>query len=166
MVNAIPQAAVRLLADIPRLDVVVDIVRSLYDDEGVSARDPSAAARVRTGVMVLRAAIAYEGCRSRGLATERIISVLSAEADIDPAVLAALRDGQVTTATNAPVLACRVAELKVGMRIAEDVVGVNGPVLIGRGMQVTELLLERLSNFHIKGQLVEPVMAGWPGGGS
>jgi CheY-like chemotaxis protein len=164
MIDAIPDVAVRLLADIPRLDVVVDIVRSLHGEHGVQARDASSAAKVRTAVMVLRAAIAYEGCRSRGVAPDKILSVLAGAFDIDPAVLAALRQVQDSVTHDDAVLACRVSELEVGMRIAEDVVGASGPILIGRGMQVTDLLLERLTNFRSKGQLVEPVMATWSGG--
>jgi response regulator RpfG family c-di-GMP phosphodiesterase len=165
MIDAIPRVAVRLLADIPRLDVVVDIVRGLYED-GVHARESAATARVRVAVMVLRAAIAYEGFRGRGMATDRMLSVLTADAKIDPEILAALGQVHGTATTDAAVTAYRIAELEVGMRIAEDVVGANGAILIGSGMQVTDMLVERLTNFQCKGQLVEPVMAGWPGGTS
>jgi len=143
----------------------VDIVRGLYDEDGVRARESSATARVRTAVMVLRAAIAYEAVRSRGVATDRMLSVLTTDTEIDPEILAAMSEVHGTT-TDAAVTAYRVAELEVGMRVAQDVVGVNGAILIGRGMQVTEMLVERLTNFQCKGQLVEPVLVGSSGGSS
>nr|BFE79004.1 hypothetical protein GCM10020093_016050 [Planobispora longispora] len=45
------------------------------------------------------------------------------------------------------------------MRIAEDIVAVNGLVLIGRGISVTEMLLERLTNYKHIVELIEPVWA-------
>ena len=45
------------------------------------------------------------------------------------------------------------------MRIAEDIVAANGLVLIGRGIIVTEVLLDRLTNFKHTVQLTEPVLA-------
>ena len=45
--------------------------------------DVSASTRVRVGVMVVRAAIAYEGLRSRGVASDSILSVLTADTGID-----------------------------------------------------------------------------------
>jgi hypothetical protein len=60
------------------------------------------------------------------------------------------------------VRAYRLAELTVGMRIVEDVLAVNGPVLVGRGVVVTAVLLDRLANYRRMGQLAEPVLATVP----
>jgi hypothetical protein len=38
-------------------------------------------------------------------------------------------------------------ELETGTRVAEDIVATNGLVLIGRGVVVTELVLDRLTNY-------------------
>ena len=52
-----------------------------------------------------------------------------------------------------------MVELETGMRVAEDIVASNGLVLIGRGMTVTELLLDRLHNYAKMIEIVEPVLA-------
>ena len=52
-----------------------------------------------------------------------------------------------------------LAELLVGVRIVEDVRSVNGATLVGRGMVVTEVLLDRLANFKRMRQLTEPILA-------
>ena len=51
-----------------------------------------------------------------------------------------------------------ISELQVGMRLAEDVMAVNGLVLIGRGTVVTEVMLDRLANFSRVVGLIEPVL--------
>jgi response regulator RpfG family c-di-GMP phosphodiesterase len=53
----------------------------------------------------------------------------------------------------------KVVELETGMRVAEDIVATNGLVLIGRGMTVTELLLDRLTNYARMIEIIEPVLA-------
>ncbi len=164
MIDAIPHVAARLLADIPRLDVVVAIVKGLHSHGRAQLQDPASDPIVPVAIQVLRVAVAYEKFVSRGVAPDSVLSVLARDNDLDPTVLAALHDVRGTTATTS-VRAYRVAELQVGMRIVEDVVAVNGLILIGRGMQVTEMLLERLTNFKRKGQLVEPVLATLDGGG-
>ncbi|MFC7479303.1 hypothetical protein ACFQX7_03425 [Luedemannella flava] len=151
--------AVRLLADIPRLDVVVDIVAGLQGNPATSPVSPI----VRLAVQVLRAAITYESYLKQGVATDSILSVLSGD-DFDPGIVDALRTVRNGSAADAAVRAYRVSDMVVGMRIAEDVLGVNGPVLIGHGMLVTEMLLARLTNFARMGQLVEPILVTLPGG--
>jgi hypothetical protein len=51
------------------------------------------------------------------------------------------------------------------MRVAEDIVATNGLVLIGRGVVVTELVLDRLTNYARTIEIIEPVLA-VPGGRS
>jgi hypothetical protein len=77
-------------------------------------------------------------------------------------ILAALRAVKGVAAVRDTVRALTVTELEVGMRIAEDIVAVKRLVLIGRGMVVTDVLLDRLANFRHTTKLVEPVLASVP----
>lgn len=151
MVDAAPDVAVRLLERIPMLEDVVEILRGLRPERGVRSRS----ALVSTAIEVLRAATDFEACESRGMATESAIAVLQARGH-RAEVLAALRG--VTGAGTYAVRAMHVGELEVGMPIAENVVALNGLVLIGRGTVVTTPLLSRLANFRRIGQLPGPVL--------
>jgi CheY-like chemotaxis protein len=158
MIDALPSVAVRLLGDVPMLDDVLAIVR------GVGADGPprAAAPLVTVGVDVLRAAVDVETLESRGVGTPSAIAVLERDGRYDARVLEALRHVRHVEAARETVRAYRLAELTVGMRIVEDVLAVNGPVLVGRGVVVTAVLLDRLANYRRMGQLAEPVLATVP----
>jgi CheY-like chemotaxis protein len=158
MVDAMPDVAVRLLADVPMLHDVVEIVRGLATPTRGGASSPL----IGTAIDVVRTAIEFETFDGRGLPVESSIAVLECREDSRPRILAALRAVKGVAAAQDTVRALTVSELEVGMRIAEDIVAVNGLVLIGRGMVVTDVLLDRLANFRHTTKLVEPVLATVP----
>jgi CheY-like chemotaxis protein len=161
MIDALPRVAVQLLGDIPMLGDVVEIVRGL---EAPPTRPLANAPRATSpmvilGISVLRTAIEVENLESRGVGTAGVIAVLERDDRHDEAVLSALRHVRHSADAQHTVRAYRMCELEIGMRIMEDVLAVHGPVLIGRGIVVTDVLLERLANYKRMGQLVEPVLA-------
>jgi HPt (histidine-containing phosphotransfer) domain-containing protein len=158
MVDAMPDVAVRLLADVPMLHDVVEIVRGL----AAPARSGQPPPLIGTAIDVVRTAIEFETLDGRGLPVESAIAVLECRENSRPRILAALRAVRGMAAEQDTVRALAVSELEVGMRIAEDIVAVNGLVLIGRGMVVTGVLLDRLANFRHTTRLVEPVLASVP----
>jgi CheY-like chemotaxis protein len=158
MIDGLPNVAARLLGDVPMLDDVLAIVG------GLAPGAPRASGLVGTGVAVLRAAVEVETLESRGVGTPSAIAVLERDGRHDPDVLGALRRVRQVAAAQETVRAYPLAELVVGMRIVEDVLARNGPVLVGRGIVVTEVLLERLANYRRMGQLAEPILATVPAG--
>ncbi|MBG0817963.1 response regulator [Planomonospora sp. ID82291] len=168
MITAMPDIAARLLEDVPMLETVVEIVRGIRPVRGPGrgvgrgAGERQSDPIVEAAVGVLRAAIEFEGFAGRGVGADKAVAALERQGGHDDAVLAALRRVRGIAQARESVRAFRIGELEVGMRIAEDVVAVNGPVLIGRGVRVTELLLERLTNYKHIVQLVEPVWVAVP----
>ncbi|BBH68919.1 hypothetical protein ACTI_56040 [Actinoplanes sp. OR16] len=159
MVNGMPRAAVRLLRDIPMLHDVVAIVQGLA---GEPAPEAGRSALVEAGINVVRTAIDFEIIESRSSNDATAIGALEERGDGAPHVLAALRKVKGVRAHQEIVKSVRIMELEVGMRLAEDVVAVNGLVLIGRGTVATEVMLERLANFARVVDIVEPVLAAVP----
>ncbi|WP_246614158.1 response regulator [Paractinoplanes bogorensis] len=154
MVNAMPGVGVQLLKGIPMLDDVIEIVRGL----GLNP-PPHPSPLVEAAVDVIRTAIDFETLESRGLEVESAITVLECRDHSALLVLAALRRVKGVVQVKEKVRGLRVVDLEVGMRVAEDIVATNGLVLIGRGMVVTELLLDRLNNFARMIEIIEPVLA-------
>ncbi|MFF5077059.1 response regulator [Actinoplanes sp. NPDC000266] len=158
MIDHMPEVAVQLLKNIPMLEDVIQIVL------GLGTRPPrNPSPLVEAAVAVVRTAIDYETLESRGLEVDSAIAVLECREDSAMPVLAALRQLKGVVHVAEKVRGLRVVDLEVNMRVAEDIVAVNGLVLIGRGMLVTELLLDRLTNFARTIEIVEPVLA-IPGG--
>ncbi|WP_433831836.1 response regulator [Actinoplanes sp. CA-015351] len=159
MVNGMPRAAVRLLRDIPMLHDVVAIASGLAGDP---PPEDGRSALVEAGINVVRTAIDYEIVESRSPNSAMAIAALEERGDGAPHVLAALRKVKGVRAHQEVVKSVRIMELEVGMRLAEDVVAVNGLVLIGRGTVATEVMLDRLTNFARVVDIVEPVLAAVP----
>ena len=158
MIDAMPGVAVKLLRGIPNLEDVVEIVRGLSPEGHPSSAKP-VSPLIETAIEVVRTAIDYETLESRGLEVESAIAVLESRDHSALHVLAALREikGVVRVAAE-KVRGLRVVDLEVGMRVAEDIVATSGLVLIGRGMVVTSLLLDRLNNYARLIEIVEPVL--------
>jgi len=160
MVDAMPGVAVRLLADVPMLHDVVEIIRGL-SSAGRTPR-PDDSPIIEAAINVVRTAIDFEALECRGLTVDSAIAVLECRENAALHVLTALRELKGVAAVDDTVRPLTAAELEVGMRVAEDITAVNGLVLIGRGMVVTEVLLDRLANFARTIQLVEPIIAAVP----
>ncbi|MGX6603543.1 response regulator [Micromonosporaceae bacterium Da 78-11] len=157
MIDAMPGVAVQLLKSIPMLEDVVEIVRQL----GAATKDqsPTGSPLIRAAVDVVRTAMDFETLISRGLELESAITVLECRDHSALDVLTALRKIKGIVVVKDKVRGLKVVQLEVGMRVAEDIAATNGLVLIGRGMIVTELLLDRLNNYARMIEIVEPVLA-------
>ncbi|WP_436520457.1 response regulator [Actinoplanes sp. HUAS TT8] len=158
-VDNMPRVATRLLGDIPMMEEVLAIVSGLTGRPGpVEGRS----ALAEDAIAVLRTAIAYEAMESRGINAVNAITAIEEREDHYPHVIAALRRLKGVRALKDTVKSVRVTELEVGMRLVEDVVATNGLVLIGKETVITELMLDRLTNFARAVELVEEVLAAVP----
>jgi CheY-like chemotaxis protein len=165
-VRVLPRHAERLLEQIPRLEVVRQIVREQsipYDQ--TRSRPPvadtpgaQAAIRAQTGAQMLRLAVDLEALEGRGLDRRGALGILGRhKGSYDPALLdallatVALGDGR---AGIVPVLA---NELRAGMTIVYDVTDSAGRLLVGHGYEVTENLIDRIRNRKAATGISEPI---------
>jgi response regulator RpfG family c-di-GMP phosphodiesterase len=162
MVTRLPEVAVKLLADIPRLDAVRDAIRysrKNYDGSGPPEEDVEGEA-LPLGARILRVARDLDALvTEENLDEEEALVMLGQRrGHYDPRVLRWL----------APVLAeqgkhkrkkeLAIAELKPGMVLARDVTTRTGLTLISHGHEVTEGLLARIQNFaEMDAGVAEPV---------
>lgn len=156
MVDAMPGVAVQLLRRIPMLADVVEIVRGLGPHGG---DEKVTSPVIQEAIAVVRTAMDFDTLLSRGLEVENAITVIECREDCSLHVLAALRKIKGIVPTSDKVRGLKVVDLETGMRVAEDIVTTSGLVLIGRGMVVTELLLDRLTNYSRMVEIIEPVLA-------
>jgi CheY-like chemotaxis protein len=156
MVDAMPGVAVQLLRTIPMLGDVVEIVRGLGRRD---RKERAASPVIHEAIAVVRSAMDFDTLISRGLEPENAITVLECREDSSLHVLAALRKIKNLVQVTGEVRGLKVVDLETGMRVAGDIVATNGLVLIGRGMIVTDLLLDRLTNYARMIEIIEPVLA-------
>jgi len=157
MIDAMPGVAAQLLSTIPMLEDVVEIVRGLSGPRPTASNSPI----IDAAIDIVRVAMEFETLTSRGVEADSAITVLECRENAPMVTLAALRavKGFESTAVQQQVRGLRVIDLESGMRVAQDIVTTTGLVLIGRGMVVTDILLDRLANFARTVDIVEPVLA-------
>ncbi|KHD75582.1 transcriptional regulator [Actinoplanes utahensis] len=155
-VDDMPKIGLRLLGDIPELRDVREIL------DGLSGGPGDRSALVQDAIAVIRTAIGFETLAGRGVSAAEAIRACEERDDQAPHVLGALRRLKGVRAASDTIRTVRVVELEVGMRLLEDVVAVNGLVLIGRDTVVTESMLDRLITFSRAIELVGSVLAAVP----
>ena len=150
MIDHAPEVTERLLAHIPRLDPVIEIVR--YSRRSFHAAgapgDGVAGTKIPIGARILRVAADFDELDTGGASPLAAFDQLRARAGVyDPDVLGALarmHEGRklVDTVQEVPV-----AGLREGMVVAADVRTKGGALLVARGHAVTTGLVARLANF-------------------
>jgi response regulator RpfG family c-di-GMP phosphodiesterase len=136
-VDRLPEIADRLLAGIPRLEGVREIIR-LHPEDAVSEQGP-------LGAQILRVVMAFDTLEARGMNFREILSTLQGRGGLyDPRVVNAL--ARLFGAESTPeVREVSPDELREGMVLAADLRADDGELLAGRGQPVTPGLIARIS---------------------
>jgi response regulator RpfG family c-di-GMP phosphodiesterase len=142
LLASLPYRADSLLARIPRLEGVREIVRHQLPTD----RNPMSPLRPDApyGARVLQAVREYDALVWREMPPELAISTLSSRKIHDPELLLALAGIGAMRLSNEAVREVDVDELTIGDELAIDVYSVKGALLAARGQVVTERLLARL----------------------
>jgi response regulator RpfG family c-di-GMP phosphodiesterase len=156
LVEKLPQIGIQLIEHIPRLDQVRLLVEHQNRNYDGSGGGPVGEA-IPQGSRVLKIAIDFDLLEASGMAPELIFGTLASRAGrYDPAILAALARAKTSTQDNR-VQEVTLANLRVGMVLVRDVQAKSGMLLIGRGQEVTDGLLQRLRNMGT-GLVREPLL--------
>ena len=149
MVDAIPDAGAKLLGRIPRLERVVELVATSGETENLSmwAGEKPGLTEVFQLVVWLDASL-----RSGGRWDDLKARV---RRRLGRAVADALGGAPSTASKTESTL--RIAELRPGMELVEDVRTINGQRVIASGNVLNDALVSRLRNFAENVGLVEPV---------
>jgi len=158
MVAKLPALGESLVAKIPRMELVQEVIRyhgKGYDGSGMPA-DGVHGVDLPLGARVLRLALDYEQLDSMGRSRAAIFKVLrSRTGTYDPELIDVLDQSSEHSQAVAEI---RFGQLKVGMVLAADVQTTSGLVVLARGHMVTPPLKARLTNFAEGVGLVEPLL--------
>lgn len=158
MVAKVPATTEQLLANIPRLEAVREILATYPRPHKAPAagEDPRKASILRAASL-LRVAIDADALEAQGTPPGQLLALLRSRTDTyDPVVLDVLG---LQLAAVAPVVEIRevpLSGLRVGMVLAADVMLTNGPLLVARGFEVTAAFVTRALNFRA-GMVQEPL---------
>lgn len=149
MVRRMPAVVEQVLANIPRLEPVREILGLLdcHFDGAEPTSGSSGGAPIPWGARALKVALDLDILESSGVAIASALERLrERQGSYDPEILAKLTEIR-SSEQSAHVREIPLAGLLPGMMLAEDVRTADGNLFIARGQEVSASLLERLRNF-------------------
>jgi hypothetical protein len=154
MFDSHPEVARRILAGIPRLETVAEIVAAqhLGPDELRGLDDEVAA-----GARLIRIGLMYDSRIRQGMPSARAVGEVRLELDGREDGLARAFEGASTDREDMVVRTVSLDELKTGMVLDEDLFATNDLLLMTQGQEITPAMLERLRNFARGIGIAEPV---------
>lgn len=159
MVTKLPALTDNLLNNIPRLEMVRAMIAILNNktpsaDLRLNKQEVIAAQR---GCDVLRVALDYVSLDADAHPSDVVIGTLKSRIGrYDPTILTALEDLLGKGGVIREIREIPTSSLREGMVIASDVRLVTGALLVPRGLEVTQSLVERVRNLRL-GSVVSPV---------
>ena len=136
-IEALPSTAPSLVANIPRLDSVKEILQ--WQDE------PATGAHVPIGARLLAIARDFDILIARGETAEFALATMEGrEGRYDPTCLHAFHALRGDAAPSAKIQEMSLSEVTESMVLASDVHSPTGLLLIARGQRVTPALLHRI----------------------
>ena len=160
MADRLPLVAEGLIANIPRLESVRDILayhRKHYDGSG-EPYDGVAGEAIPWGARALRIVLDFDELQARGFSTGLALDTLRGRAGwYDAALLDAFAELPSIREADVEVYDLPLRALQPGMVFADDVKTTTGVLFIARGQEVTPTLLERIQNLPRIIEVVEPV---------
>ncbi len=153
----IPYVAEKLLANIPRLELVRKILTaSVRPIRRLPMGADAKAHQLMKAAQMLRIAIDFDDLLARGSTPSVAIATLRTREGYDSEVLEALAASVGPDSDASEIHTIPLASLKVGMVVAEDIRMVSGTLLVARGYEITQSFVERARNFRA-GTVKEPV---------
>ena len=158
MLEAHPSVGRDLVANIPRLEAVAEIIahqQKCFDGSG-SPSDSVAGKEILLGARILKVAIDYDTLKWSGLADLEAIAELRKHSEwYDPDVLTALAIIGIEESFEIQEVGAK--DLRTYMIVADDVISTDGALLVSKGQDVTPVLRQRLRNFERNGRLESPI---------
>ena len=142
MFRAHPERGAHLLSDIPRLEVVAEMIRGQQRPEG----EASAMEQSRQGAHMLHLALELDRRIYRGVTASSALADLRALGQFDGHMLHALRSYSPTRGMF-EVRRLSIRELRAGMVLENDVLSNGGNLILKGETILTETWIERLENF-------------------
>jgi response regulator RpfG family c-di-GMP phosphodiesterase len=153
MVDRVPEITRRILHHIPRLEGVMRIL----DNYGRPFSEGTAERIIPLGARMLRIARDYDALEAQAIEPATALNMMRSRDGLYDAHLIDAFAKLTVSGASVRVREITVAELRAGMTLADDVRSTTGHLLIARGHDSTEGLVERLRNLA-DGYVREPLL--------
>ncbi len=157
-IDGLPGVALTLLREIPRLDEIREILSTLNCSfVPTDPVHPVSGTSIPLGARLLRAVLDYDRLSSAGFPSADVVARLRArEGRYDPDVLSDLVS-IIGVQNHRIVKEIHLHDVELGMEFVDDVRADDGTLLIARGQEVNQHLLERIHDYWSDLHLPAPV---------
>jgi response regulator RpfG family c-di-GMP phosphodiesterase len=165
IVDNLPTVTEQLLANIPRLEPVRNILH--YQDKHYDGQGPPqnkmCGDAIPWGARALKAVLDFDVLECQGHSPEVALDTMRARTGwYDPAMVYAIARLRGDKPRDATVMKLSLHAARPGMVLAEDVKTRSGLLLIARGQEVTPSLVERIKNLALSSKINDPVLVMLP----
>ncbi|SPD74163.1 conserved hypothetical protein [uncultured Desulfobacterium sp.] len=154
-----PMIASNLISHIPRLEKVAEIIRyqgKHYDGSGIP-RDARKAETIPLCSRILKAALDFDVLeKTKCSINDAIVELKKRNGHYDPMVLEAI-EAVLKVSEDYSENKIYIRELKTGMILGDDIFTTQGMLIISRGQEVNQILINRLMNFARNIGVKEPI---------
>ncbi len=150
-----PSVAHSLLARIPRMESIAEIIR-LQMEPYRFFKDPNIPDVVAIGAQMLKIAIYFDESVSAGCVPRGSLKFMTERPEIYQTRLVATMEGIEVIAVERRAKLIHLRDLQLNMILNEDILTRNGLFIIPKGQQVSEPVLARLRNFARSTGIQEP----------
>jgi response regulator RpfG family c-di-GMP phosphodiesterase len=157
--NMHPSIASDLLAHIPRMQDIAEIItfqEKHYDGSGIP-HDPRRGNDIPVGARILKAVLDFDTLTARGNPKDQaVFNLRESSGRYDPAVLDAL-EAVLIMEQGYELRFVKTRDLQDTMLLDQDLLTIDGRLLISRGYQVNHTMRERLKHFAQSPGIKEPI---------
>jgi CheY-like chemotaxis protein len=155
MIRNYPRVGHDLIARIPRLDAVAEIIAH---QEGLATDSQDGQANVSPGARILNLALDFDKLIEAGLSSSEAFTKIRRRGDrYDQSSVTALQDIVAHSETMYDLKEMRISELTEHLVLADDVIATNGTLLVAKGHEINASLQLRLENFLARGNVEDSV---------
>ncbi|GAB4317507.1 MAG: response regulator [Candidatus Zixiibacteriota bacterium] len=154
-----PSVGRKLIVNIPRLEPIGEIIalQNVRFDEANTGTGTPTGYDLPLPARVLKVALDFDEQLTRGnTQTESLAILQSRESWYDPDILAALAR-LVKLESSFKVARLYVKDVTATMILAENVLTSDGQLLIAKGFELTDSMIQRLQHYSANSQLKEPI---------
>jgi response regulator RpfG family c-di-GMP phosphodiesterase len=158
MVAGLPAMAERLLAHIPRLEGVREILLHMDDHYDSKSGQSIKGEALPWGARALKIVLDYTSLEWQlGGSAEALDLMRSRSGWYDPGILVAFAALQGNAASGAEVRSVTVKELREGMVLHQNLTTRTGMLVMAKGHEITASSIERIANFSKRVGVREPI---------
>lgn len=149
MINSIPMVGESLLKNIPRLEQIAAAIA--FQDKRYDGSDTPLAGKTGDAIpligRILKVANDYDELIVNNASNPDALKTLTSRAGYyDPNILVALKSATMAEGKGYIMKSVALEDLKQGMVVAENIVDKDGKFLLGKGNEITNIILFRLAN--------------------